>query len=105
MSTSLDEEPQRLKQRGEVRLKPLKADLQDQEVTMEARTVVLRPDLRQKETIELENKLRAKILWQEAGIPALVELFRVVSAGLKAPNRPTGRLLFLGPTGTGKTRL
>jgi ATP-dependent Clp protease ATP-binding subunit ClpB len=83
----------------------LKADLQDQEVTMEARTVVLRPDLRQKETIEFENKLRAKIVGQEAGIAALVELYQVVCAGLNAPNRPTGTLLFLGPTGTGKTRL
>ena len=72
---------------------------------MEARTAVLQPDLRHKETLELENKLRAKIVGQEAGIAALVELFQVFFAGLNAPNRPVGNLLFLGPTGTGKTRL
>jgi len=72
---------------------------------MEARTAVLRPDLHSKETLEFENKLRSKIVGQEAGIAALVELFQVFCAGLNAPNRPTGTLLFLGPTGTGKTRL
>jgi ATP-dependent Clp protease ATP-binding subunit ClpA len=72
---------------------------------MEARTAVLRPDLHNKETVEFENKLRAKIVGQEAGIAALVELYQVFCAGLNAPNRPIGTLLFLGPTGTGKTRL
>ena len=72
---------------------------------MEARTEVLRPDLHNKETIEFEEKLRAKIVGQEAGIEALVELYQVFWAGLNAPNRPIGTLLFLGPTGTGKTRL
>src|SRR5215472_7727129 len=72
---------------------------------MEARTVVLRLDLNQKENIEFANKLRAKIVGQEAGIAALVELYQVVCAGLNAPNRPTGTLLFLRPTGPGKTRL
>src|SRR5213080_584934 len=72
---------------------------------MEARTAVLRPVLHKKETLEFENKLRAKIVGQEAGIEALVELYQVFCAGLNAPNRPIGTLLFLGPTGTGKTRL
>jgi len=73
---------------------------------MEARTAVLRPVLHKKETLEFENKLRAKIVGQEAGIEALVELYhQIFCAGLNAPNRPIGTLLFLGPTGTGKTRL
>lgn len=72
---------------------------------MDARTAVLRPDLHNKETLEFENKLLAKIVGQEAGIEALVGLYQVFCAGLNAPNRPIGTLLFLGPTGTGKTRL
>src|SRR5437773_10376201 len=72
---------------------------------MEARTAVLRHVLHKKETLELENKLRAKIVGQEAGIEALVELYQVFCAGLNAPNRRIGTLLCLGPTGTGKTRL
>jgi ATP-dependent Clp protease ATP-binding subunit ClpA len=34
-----------------------------------------------------------------------VELFQVFTAGLNSPGRPVGNLLFLGPTGSGKTRL
>ena len=36
---------------------------------------------------------------------AVVDLYRVFRAGLEAPSRPIGNLLFLGPTGTGKTRI
>lgn len=36
---------------------------------------------------------------------AVVDLYRVFRAGLQSPGRPVGNLLFLGPTGTGKTRI
>ena len=36
---------------------------------------------------------------------AVVDLYRVFRAGLQSPGRPLGNLLFLGPTGTGKTRI
>ena len=72
---------------------------------METGTAVLRPDMHSKETIAFENQLRAKIVGQDAGIEAVVELYQIFCANLNAPNRPVGTLLFLGPTGTGKTRL
>lgn len=72
---------------------------------METRTAVLRPDRHHKETLEFQNQLRTKIVGQDAGIEALVELYQIFSASLNVPNRPVGALLFLGPTGTGKTRL
>jgi ATP-dependent Clp protease ATP-binding subunit ClpB len=68
-------------------------------------TAVLRADMHSKETLEFEKQLRAKIVGQDAGIEALVELYQIFSASLNARNRPAGTLLFLGPTGTGKTRL
>jgi ATP-dependent Clp protease ATP-binding subunit ClpB len=37
-------------------------------------------------------------------VQALVDLYQVFSAGLHSPGRPVGNLLFLGPTGSGKTR-
>jgi len=43
---------------------------------MEARTAVLRPNLRNKETLEFEDKLRAKIVGQEAGIEGWLGLTR-----------------------------
>ena len=69
---------------------------------METGTAVLRPEMHSKDTLEFENQLRAKIVGQDAGIKALVELNQIFCADLDAPNRPAGTLLFLGLTGTGK---
>jgi ATP-dependent Clp protease ATP-binding subunit ClpB len=54
---------------------------------------------------EFEKALRAKIVGQDDGVRALADLYQVFCAGLNAPGRPIGNLLFLGPTGSGKTRL
>jgi ATP-dependent Clp protease ATP-binding subunit ClpA len=42
---------------------------------------------------------------QSEGVQALVDLYQVFCAGLNSPGRPVGNLLFLGPTGSGKTRI
>ena len=52
-----------------------------------------------------EEALRRKIVGQEEAVQALVELHQVFCAGLHSPGRPVGNLLFLGPTGSGKTRI
>jgi ATP-dependent Clp protease ATP-binding subunit ClpA len=52
-----------------------------------------------------EEALRQKIVGQDEAVQALVELYQVFSAGLHTPGRPVGNLLFLGPTGSGKTRI
>jgi ATP-dependent Clp protease ATP-binding subunit ClpA len=52
-----------------------------------------------------EEALREKIVGQDEAIQALVELYQVFCAGLHTPSRPVGNLLFLGPTGSGKTRI
>ena len=65
----------------------------------------LNPNIRSAETIEFQKALREKIVGQDEGIQALVELFQVFTAGLNSPGRPVGNLLFLGPTGSGKTRI
>src|SRR6266700_2701458 len=52
-----------------------------------------------------EDALRQKIVGQDEAVQALVELYQVFCAGLHAPGRPVGNLLFLGPTGSGKTRM
>src|SRR5271166_5986437 len=65
----------------------------------------LNPNIRSAETIDFQKALRAKIVGQDEGVQALVELFQVFTAGLNSPGRPVGNLLFLGPTGSGKTRM
>ena len=65
----------------------------------------LDPTIRSSDTREFENFLRSKIVGQEEGVQALVDLYQVFCAGLNSPGRPVGNLLFLGPTGSGKTRI
>ena len=54
-------------------------------------------------TKELEAALRSRIVGQEAAIDAVVELYQIFLVGMAPPDRPIGNLLFLGPTGSGKT--
>ena len=65
----------------------------------------LDPTIRSGETWDFDASLRAKIVGQEEGVQALVDLYQVFCAGLNSPGRPVGNLLFLGPTGSGKTRI
>jgi ATP-dependent Clp protease ATP-binding subunit ClpB len=65
----------------------------------------LDPNQRSTDTLEFQTALRSKIVGQEEGLQALVDLYQVFCAGLNSPGRPVGNLLFLGPTGSGKTRI
>src|SRR5207244_5634728 len=51
------------------------------------------------------NSLRSKIVGQGQGVEKVVEIYQMFLAGLNPPGRPVGNLLFLGPTGSGKTRV
>jgi len=66
---------------------------------------VLNPAICSNETRDFQADLWAKIVGQEEGIRALVDLYQLVLSGLNPPGRPVGNLLFLGPTGSGKTRI
>src|SRR5512137_1764111 len=65
----------------------------------------LDPTIRSNETRDFHQSIRARIVGQEEGVQALVDLYQVFCAGLNSPGRPVGSLLFLGPTGAGKTRV
>ncbi|MBK9031288.1 MAG: ATP-dependent chaperone ClpB [Myxococcales bacterium] len=53
----------------------------------------------------LEDRLRLRVVGQEAAVGAVARAVRRARAGLQDPNRPIGSFLFLGPTGVGKTEL
>src|SRR5712675_2517887 len=57
------------------------------------------------EALSFESAMRRRIVGQEDGIRAIADSYQVFCAGLNAPGRPVGNLLFLGPTGSGKTRI
>lgn len=65
----------------------------------------LDPSKRSTDTLDFQSALCTKIVGQEEGVQALVDLYQVFRAGLNSPGRPVGNLLFLGPTGSGKTRI
>jgi ATP-dependent Clp protease ATP-binding subunit ClpB len=52
----------------------------------------------------LENDLRKRIVGQDEAIRQIVNIYQTFLAGMSSPGRPIGNLLFLGPTGSGKTR-
>ena len=68
-------------------------------------TVSLDPDQKSPRAKEFEDKLAARIVGQERAVRRLSGLYQIYLAGMNHPNRPVGTLLFLGPTGSGKTRV
>ena len=68
------------------------------------RKTYLDPEMKTPEVREFESELRRKIVGQDEAVRQLVETYQVFKAGMAVPGRPISNLLFLGPTGTGKTR-
>ncbi len=55
--------------------------------------------------LRIEEELHKRIISQDKALSALARAIRRSRAGLKAPGRPVGSFLFLGPTGVGKTEV
>lgn len=64
----------------------------------------LHPGLIGQDAQKLSDGLHGKIIGQEQAVRDIVSVFQARLAGMFRPGRPTGNFLFLGPTGTGKTR-
>jgi ATP-dependent Clp protease ATP-binding subunit ClpA len=65
----------------------------------------LDPTRRSNDAREFESALRRRIVGQDQAVEKVVEIYQMFLAGLNPPGRPVGNLLFLGPTGSGKTRV
>jgi len=59
----------------------------------------------QQKLLRIEIELHKRVISQDKAITALARAIRRSRAGLKAPGRPVGCFLFLGPTGVGKTEV
>ena len=66
---------------------------------------VLDPNRRSNDAREFDAALRRKIVGQDQAVEKVVQIYQMFLAGLNPPGRPVGNLLFLGPTGSGKTRV
>jgi ATP-dependent Clp protease ATP-binding subunit ClpA len=63
----------------------------------------LDPDLKSDEERELLEAMQHRIVGQEKAIETLVDAYEMYRSGLSSPERPIANLIFLGPTGCGKT--
>jgi ATP-dependent Clp protease ATP-binding subunit ClpB len=66
--------------------------------------IQLDPNRAGKQAEDLQKKLRGLIIGQDEAINQVVDLYQTYLTGLTAQGRPIGNFLFLGPTGSGKTR-
>ena len=55
--------------------------------------------------VHMEERLRDRVVGQDAALASVANAIRRSRSGLSDPNRPIGSFLFLGPTGVGKTEL
>ena len=55
--------------------------------------------------LRLEDELHTSVVGQDEAVRAVAEAIQRSRAGLSDPNRPIASLVFLGPTGVGKTLL
>jgi len=56
-----------------------------------------------KKLVEMEQRLRERVVGQDAALTIVANAIRRSRAGLSDPKRPIGSFIFLGPTGVGKT--
>ena len=68
-------------------------------------TVLLNPEQKGLRAEAFEQQLANRIVGQEQAVQRLSGLYQVFLAGMNSTNRPIGTMLFLGPTGSGKTRV
>jgi ATP-dependent Clp protease ATP-binding subunit ClpB len=67
--------------------------------------IALNPELKSQRAQEFEDKLGGLIVGQERAVRRLSGLYQIYLAGMQNPGRPVGTMMFLGPTGSGKTRV
>ena len=58
-----------------------------------------------KKLVEMEDRLRQRVIGQDQALERVSNAIRRSRAGLSDPKRPIGSFIFLGPTGVGKTEL
>lgn len=75
------------------------------EIREESQRVPLNPDLKSPRAQDFEGRLGGLIVGQERAVRRISGLYQIYLAGMQNPGKPIGTMLFLGPTGSGKTRV
>src|SRR5258705_3659018 len=75
------------------------------EQVLSQNTFFLNPRLKCERAQQFNEKLEARIIGQDKAVFGMSNLYQLFLAGMNQASRPIGTLLFLGPTGSGKTRV
>jgi ATP-dependent Clp protease ATP-binding subunit ClpA len=67
--------------------------------------VALNPETKSPRAQEFEVKLSARVIGQDRALRSITSLYQVFHAGMTNSSRPLGTMIFLGPTGSGKTHI
>jgi ATP-dependent Clp protease ATP-binding subunit ClpA len=67
--------------------------------------IPLNPEKKSPRAQDFEDKLARLIVGQERAVRRIANLYQIFLASMQNPGRPIGTMLFLGPTGSGKTRV
>jgi len=67
--------------------------------------IALDPTTKSAVAQQFDAGLRARVIGQDRAVRAITSLYQVFQAGMTNPTRPLGSMLFLGPTGSGKTHV
>jgi ATP-dependent Clp protease ATP-binding subunit ClpB len=78
---------------------------EDMKTVNTRRLVSLDPGRKSRNAARFEAKLASRVVGQERAVRKLASLYQVFHAGMTNHTRPIGTMLFLGPTGTGKTHV
>jgi len=65
--------------------------------------ILLDPERKSLRVEEFEERLSGLVIGQERAVRSMSSLYQIFLAGMNQPDHPLGALLFLGPTGSGKT--
>jgi ATP-dependent Clp protease ATP-binding subunit ClpA len=82
---------------------PTEEPMAHSESALQKEALVLDPLKRSPQVTRFETMLRERVVGQMSAIDAILDSFSKILAGIRNPERPILTLLFLGPTGVGKT--
>ena len=69
------------------------------------RIELLDPTRKGREALNLDTRLRQLVIGQDDAVVKIVEAYQAFLTGMSPAGRPVANFLFLGPTGSGKTRV
>ncbi len=73
--------------------------------TMTRLQKVLNANLVGRQAEKLDRSLRKRIVGQDEAVEQVVKVYQTYLAAMNSPGRPIGTFIFMGPTGSGKTRM